>query len=350
MENSMTSLPFSVINSTDERLEQLGDITNLVRHELRTPLTSIQGVLKLLQSEYFGAASPDEEKLLNIAIGAANRLTRLADALEGGADILGTMISRQEIESLRLENDLIKGLRRKEFLLYFQPIFSIEEKRITGFEALARWQHPIMGLLSPGIFIPVAERSGIINELGLYLFKEACQTLHDWQQQYTRHHPLTISINLSSIQLSDPKLSDKVAKILSCYTIQPHTLVMEITESGLIKNSEVALETIAKLKSLGIDFYLDDFGTGYSSLARLQELPFDAIKIDRSFVVQQNWTISKAILLLADSLKVNVIAEGIETEEQLHSLSKLGCKNMQGYYFSKPVDIDHASHLLASQA
>lgn len=350
MNEIMPNMTFDQTSFSDEKLEQLGDISNLVRHELRTPLTSIHGVLKLLQSEYSDGVSADGGKLIDIAIVAANRLTRLADALEGGSDILRTMISSQEIENMRLENDLIKGLENREFSLHFQPFFSAQEQRIVGFEALARWQHPTRGLISPGTFIPIAEKSGIINPLGLSLLQAACQTLHEWQQQLTSQPPLTMSINLSSIQLSDPNLGDKIKSVLNFYAIQPHTLAMEVTESALIENSDIALETILKLKSMGIDIYLDDFGTGYSSLSRLQELPFDAIKIDRSFVMQQNWTISKAILLLADSLQVSVIAEGIETEEQFHSLRNLGCKMMQGYYFSKPIDAACALQLLIDQA
>ncbi len=344
----MTDLHFSVDNLEDKRLEQLGDITNLVRHEFRTPLTSIQGVLKLLQSKYYSEASPDKERLLEIAVAAANRLNRLADALDEDTNILGAMISKEDISNLQLENALIQGLENQEFLLHLQPIISMEKQRIVGFEALARWQRPTMGLISPGNFIPLAEKSGFINQLGLHFIKQACQILQDWQRQFLHHSPF-ISINISSIQLADPNFSTKVEEILSGYTIQPNMLVMEITESSLIENNDVALKTILKLKQMGINFYLDDFGTGYSSLLRLQELPFSAMKIDKSFVAQRNWTISKAILQLADSLQLNVIAEGIETEEQLQALSNLGCKDMQGYYFSKPVDLDRACHLLLNQ-
>ncbi|MGF1459267.1 MAG: EAL domain-containing protein [Leptolyngbyaceae cyanobacterium] len=345
----MVNIPLLINEFEDEKLEQLGDVTNLVLHEFRTPLTSIQGALKLLQNEYYSEASPDTDKLLKIAISATNRLNRLAAALEEGPEVVGTMISRKEISNLKLENSLIQGLERQEFLLHLQPILAIEEKRIIGFEALARWQHPTLGIVPPGDFIPLAEKSGIINELGLYLVRKACQLLHDWQRQFLHQPPFFISINISSIQLDDPRFSDEVEKILSRHTIQPHTLVMEITESSLIENNNVALRTILKLKQMGINFYLDDFGTGYSSLLRLQELPFSAIKIDKSFVAQQNWTISKAILQLADSLQLNVIVEGIETAEQLEVLSGLGCKEMQGYYFSKPIETDCAYHLLSSQ-
>lgn len=344
-----SSTTLQTFNPLDPKLEQLGDVSNLVRHELRTPLTSIKGVLKLLQLEHHPGISENTDKLINIAIIAAERLTRLADALEEESDVLQSMVSLQEMENLQLENDLRNGLRNQEISLHFQPIVSIEEDRIVGFEALARWQHPTKGFISPGVFIPIAENSGLIHEMSLCLLQQACQTLYEWQQKFPAHSPLTMSINLSSVQLADPHLSDKIEAVLRSYEIIPNTLILEITESSLIKNSEIALETILKLKKLGIDFYLDDFGTGYSSLSRLQDLPFDAIKIDRSFIIQQNWTISRAILLLAESLQVNVIAEGIETNEQLQSLKNLGCKKMQGFYFSQPVNVEEALQLLVGQ-
>lgn len=347
MESGTTSTTISFL---DQKLEQLGGISNFILHELRTPLTSIHGVLKLLQTaEHLHHTFEDKEKLISIAITAANRLTRLANALEEESDILQSMISIQEMENLQLENDLRSGLSNQEFSLVFQPIIHVEEKRIAGFEALARWCHPTKGYISPDVFIPVAEKSGLINDLGLYFLREACQILHQWQQQFAHYPPLTMSINLSSIQLSDAQLGNDIEEILNCYNIHPNTLILEVTESGLITNSDIALETILKLKKMKVDFYIDDFGTGYSSLSRLQDLPFDAIKIDKSFVMQKNWTISKAILLLADSLQVSVIAEGIETVEQLKTLKGLGCNRMQGFYFSKPVNMELASQLLVDQ-
>ena len=339
----------SILNSSnliDPKLEQLENVSNLVRHELRTPITSLQGVLKLLKHEDFDCISEDADRLLNMAILATDRLTRLADALEEESSLLTSMVSRQEMEKLQLENDLKSGLSNQEFSLHYQPIVSVSEDRVVGFEALARWCHPVRGSISPGTFIAIAESSGFIHELGLYLFQQACQVLHAWQQKSSAHAPLTMSINLSSVQLTDPVFSEKVKAILDCYDIQPDTLVLEITESEIISDLAIALETIYKLKNLGIKFYLDDFGTGYSSLSRLQEIPFDAIKIDRSFVVKHDWVMSKAIMLLADDLKFNVIAEGFETDEQLQSLKDLGCDKMQGYFFSKPVCYEKAEDLL----
>lgn len=330
----------------DQKLAQLGDVANLIRHELRTPLTSIHGVLKILRDHY-RQSSKAEEELINMAIASANRLTRLADALEDDAYVLRSMISAQEMENLKLEHELSRGLEKQEFFLHYQPIHCLQKKGVVGFEALARWQHPTRGLISPGIFIPLAEKSGFIHQLSLYLIEQVCQVLQSWKQANGAADMPSISINLSTIQLSEPGLYLDIKTLLNQYDIQPGELIFEVTESALLENPDAALKNIIRLKEIGIIFYLDDFGTGYSSLARLQELPFDTIKIDKSFVIQQNWPISRAILMLAESLQLNVIAEGIETVEQLQVLQELGCTKMQGFYFSKPVDLATALQLIA---
>lgn len=333
----------------DQKLAQLGDVSNLIRHELRTPLTSIHGVLKILRDHY-RQSSKAEEELINMAIASANRLTRLADALEDDSYVLRSMITAQEMENLKLEHELSRGLEKQEFFLQYQPIHCLQKKGVVGFEALARWQHPTRGLISPGIFIPLAERSGFIHQLSLYLIEQVCQVLQSWKQANGADGTPSISINLSTLQLSEPSLYLDIQTLLNQYDIRPGELIFEVTESALLENPDAALKNIIRLKEIGINFYLDDFGTGYSSLARLQELPFDTIKIDKSFVIQQNWPISRAILMLAESLQLNVIAEGIETVEQLQVLQELGCTKMQGFYFSKPVDLQTAFQLIAPKA
>jgi len=331
----------------DSKLEQLGDVSNLIRHELRTPLTSIHGVLKILRDHY-SESSKAEEKLINMAIASANRLIRLADVMEEDSQALRSMVSAQEMENLQLEHALSRGLKNREFSLRYQPIYCIREHKLLGFEALARWQHATRGEISPGIFILLAERSGFIHQLGLYFIEQVCRVLQDWQQANGLHATPSISVNLSTVQLSEPSLFQNVEALLKKYDVQSGNLIFEITESALMEDPEAAIKNIIYLKELGINFHLDDFGTGYSSLARLQELPFDTIKIDKSFVIQQNWPISKAIVMLAESLQLNVVAEGIETAEQLQALQELGCTKMQGFHFSKPMTLTAASQLVVS--
>ena len=338
---------YSVVS--DDVLEQMEEVTTLVCHELRTSLTSIQGALSLLNYEEFAQLSTSGEKLLSIASTATNRLQRLASMLENQSETLPPIVSIEDLEKLRLSNEIACGLDQKEFFLDYQPIVSIEDTKVIGFEALARWKHPVQGFVSPEIFIPIAEKSGLIKPLGFYLLKEACQQLHAWQQEFPSEPPLTMSINLSSVQLSEPDLSQKVHQVLLQNNILPQTLRLEITESTLMENPSKALENLWKLRELGVEICLDDFGTGYSSLSRLQSLHVDALKIDKSFILSQNWILCEAIILLADRLRLEVIAEGVETLSQLQSLQAINCRKIQGYYFSRAMNSVRASQFLASR-
>jgi EAL domain-containing protein (putative c-di-GMP-specific phosphodiesterase class I) len=343
---SSTDQPFA----SKYALEQITDVNTLIYHELRSPLTSIYGALKILESQELGSLSEEAQKLLSMAVGSTQRLTRLTNLLEYQRSSLSDSFSKDDIEMIQLENDLQGGLRRQEFFLNYQPIVNASSGQVIGFEALARWQHPDRGAIAPDLFIGLAERSGFIKELGLFFLEAACQQLSEWQRSYPRSSPLTMNVNLSTDQLDEVGLSQSVAAILDRYNIPPETLKLEITESLLINSQVNNIANIEALKALGVNVYLDDFGTGYSSLNRLQDLPFDALKIDRSFIANQNWLMSEMIIALADKLGIEVIAEGIETVEQLNTLKDIGCHTMQGYFFSRPLDREAATHLLLQAA
>lgn len=314
------------------------DISLLICHELRTPLASIQGALKLLGYQQSGSLSDDGQKLLTIAINNADRLTRLANALEHQPTPLMTLLSTAELELLQLENDLHQAVEQGAFYLDYQPIVAIEHNRMVGVEALARWRHSQRGDISPEVFIPLAEKAGLIDTLGLFLLEQACQQLRQWQIQFPTVVPLSVSVNLSAVQLRHPQLVERVSQILKRHHIAPSSLKLEVTESALIENKELALTALVELRQLGIQLYIDDFGTGYSSLGRLQDLPFDTLKIDRSFIRNKNWAMSEAIFMLAERLRLDVIVEGVETLADLTVLKELGYDKMQGYYFSQPID------------
>lgn len=338
---------FSTPEYIDCISNQFGDSSILISHELRTPLTAIHGALKLLKHEQFGSLSVEGQNLLEIAERNASRLVRLANILDHQSNSMKSFLTASEIERIKLENELFTSFSQKEFFLHYQPIISTaENNQLIGFEALARWQHPIKGMISPTTFVPMAEKVGLIHQLGLDLLKQACQQLKNWQELFPAEQPLTINVNLSTVQLSDPYFSQQVENVLNHTGIAPQTLKLEVTESALIERQDIALETFIDLKRIGVQIYVDDFGTGYSSLARLQDLPFDALKIDQSFIRSHNWTISEAILLLASRLGLDVVAEGIETSKELSKLSSLGCQKMQGYLFSKPLTSEEASSLL----
>lgn len=197
------------------------------------------------------------------------------------------------------------------------------------------------------MFIPLAEESGLIHEMGKHLIEAACFQLRRWQRRLTGHQGLTISVNLSASQLSQLDLADHIGRVLAATQIAPEHLKLEITESTLVENSEVVGIVLKKLRNLGVQLYLDDFGTGYSSLSRLPSLPLDALKIDRSFVTNKNWEICEVILALSQKLGLNVIVEGIETAEEARILEEIGFQFMQGYFFSHPLSVEAASAILS---
>ena len=246
----------------------------------------------------------------------------------------------QAVALLQLETDLRAALERGEFLIYYQPIVSLEDSRITGLEALLRWQHPHRGLVPPMEFIPMAEETGLIISIGEWVLRTACTQLKNWIEEGIP--PLRVAVNISTVQLKDPGFSDMVLGIVGETGVAPESLDLEITETSLMAQNKSVVDSLLKLKSLGIHISLDDFGTGYSSLNYLQNLPIDTLKIDRSFISKlaadrEQEKIVETILMLGGNLGIDVVAEGIETEEQLRKLRMIHCPRGQGYYFAKPM-------------
>ena len=246
------------------------------------------------------------------------------------------------VERLQLESDLQQAIDHKRLHLNYQPIVSLSTGMIDSFEALVRWEHHSLGSIDPESFISLSEETGLIIPLGRWVLKEACQQLINWKRSSFRYRPLSISVNLSGIQLSHPKLLWQIDTILQALQLEGKYLKLEITESNLMENSVTLTKVLEKLKEREIKLCIDDFGTGYSSLSYLRYLPIDTVKIDRSFIVRdnkdRNYDIVKAIVNLAHSLGLDVIAEGIETKLQLNILRELGCEYGQGYLFASPLD------------
>ncbi len=257
----------------------------------------------------------------------------------------------QAMALLQLEMALRRAIERQELRVYYQPIVLLTTGKIIGFEALVRWLHPKQGLISPAQFIPVAEETGLIVPIGLWVLNESCRQLRQWQMQFPTASKLTISVNLSSKQFSQPRLVDQVDQVLKETGLNPNDLKLEITESGIIDNQESA-DLLRRLQALNVQLCIDDFGTGYSSLSRLRQFPINTLKIDRSFIGTMQESVEdaevvQAIVTLAHNLGMDVVAEGIETAEQLAHLRRLHCEQGQGYFFSKPVDSDAVEALLA---
>jgi diguanylate cyclase (GGDEF)-like protein len=258
------------------------------------------------------------------------------------------------VSRLQLESDLRQAVEKNEFSVFYQPIVCLQTGRLAGFEALVRWNHPRRGLVSPADFIPVAEETGLIVPIGEWVLAEACRRVREWQIASPGHRSLSLSVNLSARQVAQPNILDRIKEALDNSKLSPHCLKLEITESVVMENAEAAALMFKQLRSLGVQLSIDDFGTGYSSLSYLHRFPLNYLKIDRSFVArlttENDNAIVRTISTLARNLGMEVIAEGIETEEQYRELRTLGCEYGQGYLFSQPVGTDSVLLLLAQDA
>ncbi|HLM01489.1 MAG TPA: EAL domain-containing protein [Pyrinomonadaceae bacterium] len=274
-------------------------------------------------------------------------------AKEKGLDVavFDTQLRAHFLESVGLEQDLRYAVDRGELSMFYQPLISLKSGEIVGFEALLRWQHPKRGFVPPVKFIPIAEDSGLIIPITEWILGETTRQLSEWQKISPDYKKLIVSVNISGKHLAVEGLVEQVSKTLEMSKIRPSTLKLEITESTAMENAERSAEILNRLKELGVQLSIDDFGTGFSSLSQLHRLPFDTLKIDRSFVnavgkFGENSEILQTIISLAKNLKMRVIAEGIETENQLTLLRNLGCDYAQGYLLAKPMPREEMEKLL----
>jgi diguanylate cyclase (GGDEF)-like protein len=283
--------------------------------------------------------------------------TAMYRAKDGGKarhEVFDRAMHTRAVTMLRLENDLRRALERQEFRVHYQPILTLKTGELAGFEALVRWERPDRGMVSPADFIPLAEETGMIVPLGLWVLEEACAQLREWQQASPANRALTMSVNLSGKQLTQADVAGQVQDVLCRTGLDPRHLKLEITESVVMENAESAAVVLASLRALGLGLSIDDFGTGYSSLSYLHRFPVNALKVDRSFVSRmtsgdENLEIVRTIVTLAKNLGMDVVAEGIETGEQLAQLKALKCDYGQGYFFAKPLDAVAAEELLPSR-
>lgn len=275
-------------------------------------------------------------------------------AKEKGQSIVifdGKMHARA-ISLLELETDLRLAISRDEFEIYYQPIVDLESVTLRGFEALVRWNHPKRGLVSPDAFIPLSEATGLIVPMTLSILRKACLQLGQWRRRSYEYRSLIMSVNLSGKHFGEPDLVDQIKSVLDETRIDPACLKLEITESAVMENAESAISMLKQIKELGVKLSLDDFGTGHSSLSYLHRFPIDTLKVDRSFVSKmeddtENGEIVRTVLALAKSLRLDVIAEGIETPHQLDLLRSLGCELGQGYLFARPLPAGEIEALMA---
>lgn len=294
----------------------------------------------------------DGEAALTLLKCSDMAMYRAKEAGRNGFQFYTPDMNARLAERVELEAALRGALERNEMMLYYQPKVELRQGRIIGAEALIRWRHPALGMISPADFIPLAEESGLILPIGTWVIETACRQIRAWQDEGIPVVP--VAVNLSARQFQHEKLSELVSGILSLNGIDAGYLELEITESAMMQNPERAVETLKELKKIGVGISLDDFGTGYSSLNYLKQFPIDTVKIDQSFIRNvaddpQDAAIVTAIIVLAHSLKIDAIAEGVETIEQLSFLCRHACDAMQGYLFSSPIPCEKFSALVLAE-
>ncbi|MFW5809202.1 MAG: putative bifunctional diguanylate cyclase/phosphodiesterase [Halanaerobium sp.] len=286
----------------------------------------------------------DVETLISAAQLAANK----TDSENKSIEIYNHQMFKDKLESENLKRDLRAAVKKEEFVLYYQPKMRSSDHKISSLEALIRWQHPTLGMVSPCKFIKLAEETGLIREIGDWVLEEAFKQLSLWQQKYDSQ--ISVSVNLSPMELYDCDKIEKIRKLQQYYQINKKLLEFEITENVLLDNRGNPLQILEQLKNLGFSIALDDFGIGYSSFSYLARLPIDTLKIDKSFIDklddEKNMILIDSIINLSHKMKLEVVAEGIETAEQLKIVSDLDCDQIQGYYFYKPLTLAEIEKVL----
>ncbi len=318
------------------------EIASRMAHAVARPVLLPEGEVFVTASIGVAVSGRPGDSADNLLRDADTAMYRAKDQGRARTEVFDERTHDRAVHHLRTGNDLHRALQRGEFEVHYQPVVDLETGRVSGFEALVRWQHPTRGLVHPGDFISLAEETGLIVPLGAWVLEEACRQVVEWQ-----HHrpagarPLTISVNLSPRQLAEPTLHDEVTRILAETGIDPDAVWLEITESTLMHDAESAVSTLRALRLLGVHLSVDDFGTGYSSLSYLKRFPVEALKVDRSFVdglghEPGDSAIVTAVVTMAHALGLRAVAEGLETPVQLGELRTLGCDMAQGFLFGVP--------------
>ncbi len=340
-------------------LDHLQDINDAIRIaericlELNSPFLIENRQVFTTASIGIVLSSPDYQAASELLRDADIAMYRAKEAGKARYEIFDRVMHAHAVNQLQLESDLRDAIAHQELLVNYQPIISLTTGKLTGFEALLRWEHPSRGFVSPAEFIPIAEETGLIITIGEWILREACRQLHTWQLQHQLSNSLTISVNLSSKQLREPTLITKIEQIINETKLNSSCLKLELTESMLIDNIEAVISTMSQLRGKEIHLSIDDFGTGFSCLSYLHRFPINTLKIDRSFVNRigeenENLGIVKTIITLAHELGMDAIAEGVETQQQVNQLKALGCDQAQGYFFSKPLNGESAELFIAT--
>jgi EAL domain-containing protein (putative c-di-GMP-specific phosphodiesterase class I) len=311
-------------------------------HQALEPLFDVEDLQLEVRASIGIVLFPEHGEDAETLLRRADLTMSKAKTIDPGFTFYNPLFDHFSAKRLSLLSELRAAINQDDLILHYQPKVDMTSSRVSGFEALVRWRHPRHGMVSPMEFVPLAERSGLIKPLTFWVLREVC---NHWQQLSAFHTDLTVSINLSARDLLDSNLPNQMEKLLSAKSMNPHHLVVEITESAMMEDPEQARQILQRLSAMGISLAIDDFGTGYSSLAYLKNLPVDEIKIDQSFVFDM-WernddaNIVKSTIDLGHTLGLKVVAEGVEREETWSMLKSLGCDQAQGYYVGIPTNLE----------
>lgn len=341
---------FAILAENIENGDRPLHIAERVLKELALPFNLDGHQILAKASIGIAASNSNYDRPEELLLRADTAMCQVKKTGKAGYQIFDDRMYVRTMKLLQIENDLQRAIESRAFHLHYQPIVSLQPKRIVGFEALLRWEHPEFGPISPADFIPIAEETGAIVPLGWWVLHEACRQTKEWQSR-SNLSDLTISVNISGVQLLQTDFVERVKQTLRETALDPRSLKLELTESVLIENTQPINDILRELQAIGVQFSLDDFGTGYSSLSYLHQFSFNTLKIDRSFIKSmetsaENLGIVKAIVALAEILGMKVVAEGIEKSNQLARLKLLKCQYGQGYLFSKGLDHKAAEALL----
>ncbi len=330
-------------------------VAERVQQALLSPFTLKGKEYVVTASIGIALASADHREVEDLLRDADIAMYRAKERGAGNWEIFDEQIRIRALKRVGIEQALRQALRAGELRLHYQPIVTLDGGHLQAVEALVRWQHPERGLLPPGEFIPIAEESALILQIGAWTLQEACEQASRWRARFGDRAPLPVSVNVSAAQLAQPQLPEIIRQVLAETGLSGGDLAIEVTETALIEDSSVPAASLSELRSLGVKILLDDFGTGYSSLSHLQAFPIDAIKIDRSFVKHlgaggDDRTMVRAIGAMASALELDVVAEGVETAEQAAETQALGCGFAQGYYFARPAPAGDIESLILSAA
>lgn len=329
-------------------------VAERIQRRLKSPFTIAQQMLPTSVSIGIAASSTSYGSAQDVMRDADTAMYRAKSQGYSKYEICDPVMQGRVIARLRLENDLRGAVDRKEFVLSYQPIFSLLDGHISGFEALIRWQRSAREIVTPTEFISIAEETGLVVPIGHWVLREACRQIRAWRERFPQQRRLTVAVNVSAKQLAHPDFVDQVAGVLRESCVPPTSLKLELTETLAMRDTEQTAAVLSKLMSLGVGMSIDDFGTGYSSFAYLRRFRFDTLKLDRTFVSEiesspQDLKIAQAIVSVGRSLEMDVVAEGVETAGQAKVLRSIGCQYAQGYYFAKPMGSREAECLLDLQ-